>query len=133
MMMRKGTEMQDFKSWEDLSDLERAQCTYSDMYKDAYGFRPRSIDTSTWTLEQFDAEFKRLGAAIEDSENQRKADEAEAIIRFEEKVSSLMDTSKSRQSAIERLMDAEGVNGDYDYLCYKQGLPYGYFNVKEVA
>lgn len=133
MMMRKGTGMQDFKSWEDLSDLERAQCQYWDMYKDAYGVRPRGIDTSTWTLEQFDAEFKVLGRAIEESENQRKADEAEAIVRFEEKVSSLMDTSKSRESAIARLMNAEGANGDFEYFCFLQGLPYGYFNVKEVA
>ena len=79
-----------FKSWEEMSLLEQMQCQYWDMYKDAYGVRPRGIDTSTWTLEQFDAEFKHLGAVIEDSENQRKADEAEAIVRFEDRVLNLM-------------------------------------------
>ena len=37
------------KSWEDLTPLEQARETYSDMYKDAYGMRPRGVDTSTWT------------------------------------------------------------------------------------
>jgi hypothetical protein len=38
--------MEQFKSWEDMTDLEQAQCTYWDMYKDAYGHRPRGVDTS---------------------------------------------------------------------------------------
>jgi len=24
-------------------------------------------------------------------------------------------------------MDAEGANGDFEYFCYTQGLPYSYF------
>jgi hypothetical protein len=133
MMMRKGSEMEDFKSWDEMSDLEQAQCQYWDMYKDAYGVRPRGIDTSAWTLEQFDAEFKVLGRAIEESENQRKADEAEAIVRFEDRVLNLMHTGTNRERVIAWLMDAEGANGDFEYFCFTQGLPYGYFNVKEVV
>ena len=30
------------KSWEEMTPLERAHETYSDMYKDAHGFRPRN-------------------------------------------------------------------------------------------
>lgn len=125
--------MEDFKSWDEMSDLEQAQCQYWDMYKDAYGVRPRGIDTSAWTLEQFDAEFKVLGRAIEESENQRKADEAEAIVRFEDRVLNLMHTGTNRERVIAWLMDAEGANGDFEYFCFTQGLPYGYFNVKEVV
>jgi len=51
--------------WNELSELEQAQCIFSDMFKDAYGFRPRHIDFSTWTLEQFQAEFKELGSIIQ--------------------------------------------------------------------
>jgi hypothetical protein len=54
----------EFKSWEELSQLEQAQSIYWDMYKDAYGVRPRGVDTSTWTLEQFEDEFEGLGVAI---------------------------------------------------------------------
>ena len=41
----------EFTSWEDMTELEQAQCTFWDMYKDAYGVRPRGVDTSGWTLE----------------------------------------------------------------------------------
>ena len=40
----------DFPSWDELSELEQAQATFWDMYKDAYGVRPRGVDTSGWTL-----------------------------------------------------------------------------------
>ena len=54
--------MEQFKSWEEMTDLEQAQCTYWDMYKDAYGYRPRGVDTSTWTLTDFEQEFASLGS-----------------------------------------------------------------------
>jgi len=119
--------MEDFKSWEEMSDLEQAQCTFWDMYKDAYGVRPRGIDTSNWTLADFDAEFKSLGEAIEREEIQRKAAEAKAIVDFEDRVVNLMHTGTNRERVIAWLMDAEGANGDFEYFCFCVGLPYGYF------
>jgi len=119
--------MEQFKSWEDLTPLEQAQATYSDMYKDAYGVRPRGVDTSTWTLEQFEAEFQMLGCAIEQEEIARRAAEAEAIVRFEDRVANLMHTSTCRERVIAWLMEAEGANGDSEYFAFTQGLPYGYF------
>ncbi len=119
--------MEQFKSWEELSALEQAQCMYWDMYKDAYGVRPRGVDTSTWTLEDFDAEFKVLGQAIEREEIARRAAEAEAIVRFEDRVANLIHPGTNRERVIAWLMDAEGATGDYEYFCYCVGLPYGYF------
>ena len=119
--------MEQFKSWEELSALEQAQCMYWDMYKDAYGVRPRGIDTSTWTLEDFDAEFKVLGQAIQREEIARRAAEAEAIVRFEDRVANLIHPGTNRERVIAWLMDAEGATGDYEYFCYCVGLPYGYF------
>jgi len=110
-----------------LSKLEQAQCIYWDMYKDAYGVRPRGIDTSTWTLEQFEAEFADLGRVIEQEDAQRKIAEAEAIVKFEDRVTNLMHTGTNRERVISWLMDAEGANGDFEYFCFTQGLPYGYF------
>mgnify|MGYP003327373060 CR=1 FL=1 len=133
MMMRKGSEMQDFKSWDEMTVLEQMQCQYWDMYKDAHGVRPRWIDTTKWTVEDFEAEFASLATSIEQNELQRKADEAEAIVRFEDRVLNLMHTSTNRERVIAWLMDAEGANGDFEYFCFTQGLPYGYFNVKEVV
>jgi len=117
----------ELKSWEELTQLEQARELYWDMYKDAYGVRPRGVDTSTWTLDQFDAEFEGLGFAIEQAEAQRKIDEAEAIVKFEDCVTNLMHTGTNRDRVIAWLMDAEGANGDFEYFCYTQGLPYSYF------
>jgi len=117
----------ELKSWEEMSSLEQAQCIYWDMYKDAYGVRPRGIDTSSWTLEQFEAEFVELGRVIEKEEAQRKIAEAEAISKFEDSVTNLMHTGTNRERVITWLMDAEGANGDFEYFCFTQGLPYGYF------
>jgi hypothetical protein len=119
--------MEQFKSWEEMSALEQAQCMYWDMYKDAYGVRPRGMDTSTWTLEDFDAEFKVLGQAIQREEIARRAAEAEAIVRFEDRVANLIHPGTNRERVIAWLMDAEGATGDYEYFCYCVGLPYGYF------
>ena len=117
----------EFKSWEEMSALEQAQCTYWDMYKDAYGVRPRWIDTTKWTLEQFEAEFASLAAAIEQADIQRKNAEIQAIAKFEDCVTNLMHTGTNRERVIAWLMDAEGANGDFEYFCFTQGLPYNYF------
>ena len=121
----------ELKSWEELTQLEQARELYWDMYKDAYGIRPRGVDTSTWTLEQSEAEFEGLGVAIEQEAIARKIAEAEAIIKFEDRVTNLMHTGTNRERVIAWLMDAEGANGDFEYFCYTQGLPYGYF--KKIA
>jgi len=119
--------MEQFKSWEEMSALEQARETYWDMYKDAYGVRPRGVDTSTWTLEDFDAEFKLLGEIINQEEIARREAEARAIVDFEDRVANLMHTSTCRERVIAWLMDAEHANGDFEYFCFTQGLPYGYF------
>jgi len=117
--------MEQFKTWEEMSELEQARETYWDMYKDAYGYRPRGIDTSTWTLEEFELEFASLGSVIQREEADRK--EAEAIVKFEDRVANLMHTGTNRERVIAWLMDAEHANGDFEYFAYTQGLPYGYF------
>jgi len=124
----------DFPSWEEMSPLEQARCTYWDMHKDAYGFRPRGIDTSAWTLEQFDAEFKVLGEAIEREEIARKASEAEAVEKFERHVTNTICMGAGdRVTALRWIMQASRANGDWEYMCYDLGLPYRYFAKEVVA
>jgi hypothetical protein len=120
--------MEDFKTWEEMSVLEQMQCQYWDMYKDAYGMRPRGIDTSTWTEAEFLNVFEQLAEVIQREEEQRKINESEAAVRFEEQLSVLMSTgARTREKAIAWVHEAEGSNGDDDYLCFLLGLPYGYF------
>jgi len=120
--------MSEFKSWEEMSVLEQMQCQYWDMYKDAYGSRPRGIDTTEWTEEQFMAEFETLGKVIEREEIARKESEAQASIRFEAQIQSMISSgAKNREAALAWIHEAEGSNGDDEYLCFLLGLPYGYF------
>jgi len=119
--------MSEFKSWEEMTVLEQYACQFWDMYKDAYGVRPRGIDTSTWTLDQFEAEFESLQKAINANYEQEQEAQARAIVEFEDRVANLMHTGTNRERVIAWLMDAEGANGDFEYFCYTQGLPYGYF------
>ena len=118
----------DFKSWDELTQLEQAQATFWDMYKDAYGFRPRGIDTSTWTLEQFDAEFEGLSVAIDAAEQERKTAEAKATDSFERRVAELISTgARDYDMAMRWIHEAEETNSDNDYLAWTLGLPYQYF------
>jgi hypothetical protein len=128
IVRNKEMEMEEFKSWEELTQLEQAQATYWDMYKDAYGFRPRGIDTSTWTLEQFDAEFEGLGVAIDSAEQERKTAEAQATEAFERRVAEMLTLgAKDLEMAMRWIHEAEDTNGDEDYLAWTLGLPYRYF------
>ena len=118
----------EFKSWDELSELEQAQETYWDMYKDAYGVRPRGIDTSSWTVETFLKEFAYLGLVIEREEKARIAAEENAVFSFEKRISDLMFSgAKDRATAMRWIHEAEDTQGDDEYLCYTLGLPYQYF------
>ena len=120
--------MSEFTTWEQMSDLEQAQSIFWDMYKDAHGIRPRGIDTSTWTLEQFEAEFEGLGVAIEAEEKARVAAEQNAVFAFEKRISDLMFSgAKDRATAMRWIHEAEDTNGDDEYLAWTLSLPYGYF------
>ena len=113
-------------SWNEMSPLEQAQCQYWDMYKDAYGCRPRGIDTTGWTLADFDREFEFLANLIQQNFEQEQADQKVAVAEFEAKVETLVNGTTSREKAIAWLMDSVEAQGDPEYACYLFGLPYGY-------
>ena len=125
--------MEQFKTWEEMTVLEQYACQYWDMYKDAYGVRPRGVDTSNWDEATFEAEFNYLQDLIAKNEQERKISEQEAAHDFEMRVLSLLQTgAKDRDMALRWVHEAEGSNGDNEFLCFLVGLPYGYFR-KETA
>ena len=114
-------------SWEELSELEQAQEIYSDMHKDAYGFRPR-FDYSGWTLDKFNSQFELMGQIIEADNKVEKENQEKSAHDFEMRVLSLLQTgAKDRAMAVRWIHEAEGSNGDDEYLCFLLGLSYGYF------
>ena len=125
--------MNEFKSWEEMSTLEQYACQYWDMYKDAYGCRPRGIDTTDWTEAEFEAEFVSLSKTIESNYKDQLAQEEVAMHEFEMRMQDLLlSGAKDREMAMRWVHEAEGSNGDDEYLCYLLGLPYRYF-IKETV
>jgi hypothetical protein len=119
----------EFKSWEELTTLEQYSSIYWDMYKDAFGIRPRGIDTSAWTEADFQAEFKELGEIIDREEKIRVAAQQNAVFSFEKRVDDLIFSgAKDRATAMRWIHEAEDTHGDDEYLCYTLGLPYMYFH-----
>ena len=117
-----------------LTRTEELQCIFWDMYKDAYNFCPRHIDTSTWTEAQFEAEFEQLAQVIQREGELREQSEAKAAHEFEMRMLDLLRSgAKDRQMAMRWVHEAEETGGDDEYLCYTLGLPYRYFAVDAVA
>jgi len=113
---------------EPMTRQEELHSIYWEMFKDAYGYRPRGIDTSAWTEQRFAAEFEVLGQMISEQEARRKESEQTAAHEFEMRIQSILACgAKDREMALRWIHEAEGSNGDDEFLCYLVGLPYGYF------
>lgn len=106
--------------------------TYPDLYKDAYGIRP-GIDNYLWWKSAGDQEKQEhwdyLVAVMQEREAEDRLAEQAAIEHFEELVTRIMAAGRTDRATVLRwLMDAGNYQGDWDYMCYGHGLPYGYFN-----
>lgn len=120
--------MNEFKSWEDMSELEQLACEYWDYYKSAYGYRPRHVDTSAWTVEDYQREFAELSQVCAQNEQQRLADEARAAHDVEIRIQTLLSSgAKNREMAIRWLDESLDAGGDREYLCFLLNVRYGYF------
>lgn len=120
--------MEAMTTWEEMSALEQAQCTFWDMYKDAHNFRPRHIDTSAWTLADFEREFAELGRVINANYASEQKAQAAAVEAFERRVAELISMgARDMEMALRWIHEAEDTQGDNDYLAWTLGLPYQYF------
>lgn len=112
---------------ETMTRQEELQSIFSDMYKDAHGFRPR-FDCTDWTEEDFNDQLNYLDRVIKDNNKQQIVREGLAISEFEKRMTTMIESySIDRATALKWVHEAEETNGDDDYLCYTVGLPYGYF------
>lgn len=120
--------MSEFKSWDEMTEKEQLECSVWDAYKDAYGVRPRFMNMETMTIEELKAQLEQCVAEIERNEQQREIDEERASHDFEMRMLNLMMSgAKNREQALRWVHEAEGSDGDDEYLCFLLGLPYGYF------
>ena len=108
--------------------LEELQSTYSDIHKDVYGTRPRHDTTEDWNSESYlESAIADLVIRLDEVVKQEKEDQKQAIARFENQIERMRRRRIDRATALGWVHDAEGTDGDNEYLCYKLGLPYGYF------
>ena len=115
----------------DAAILERYATEFWSLYKYAYNVRPRWIDTSTWTKAEFEDEFVRLNQMIESNAKEQAIAEIEAIEKFDIRLQALLTAGAHDVGmAIAWIHEAEGTEGDNDYLCYTLNLPYNYLKNK---
>ena len=109
-----------------MTELEELEMIYSEMYKDVHGMKARWYRAES--VEQARADIARLEEELVLAEKARLEDEARAVVRFCKRIE---DTIKSgagdRETALRWIMEADDARGDWEFLCYLNGLPYDFF------
>lgn len=101
---------------------------YYDVYKSVHGIKPRWMSFDGMSREEIQAEFTALDAEAQAHFAEEELREKEAIERFEKLVAdTIVAGARDRETALRWIMDSSNANGDWEYLCYDHGLPYGYF------
>lgn len=113
----------------ELTELEELRGLYSDMHKEAYGWRPRNwAEVATWTAADFAPVLERLRVAAQAAFEQEEREHAEAAVEVEKVITKLIaQGAGNRATAIRWLHESEETNGDDNYLCFVLGLRYEYF------
>lgn len=109
----------------------------SDLHKDARGFRP---SWSWWEMWEEASDLRRqeiwdgLLDELSSAQEQERQAQAQATERFEQLVAKTQEHgARDRETALRWIMDASDCNGDWEYLCWQHGLPYGFFLKREAA
>lgn len=113
--------------------------TVSDLYKDAYGFRPSRDWLRNWnamTPDEKEATWDSLYAAFEFSMENKKRAEARAITAFESYIAKIREaTNTDRKTAIRYFVESLDLTytsrDRAGYICYTLGLPYSMENIFE--
>lgn len=107
----------------------------SDLHKDAYGYRPREGFFQRWqeaTPAEKQEQWDWLCQVVERVLEEEAAQEKVSVACFEELVAETISLGAGdRETALRWIMEGSICNGDWEFLCYEYGLPYGYF--KKVA
>ena len=103
--------------------------SYSDLHKDALGFRPIESSWIRWcamSQEEKQTEWDSLCGILDRVMKDEKAAEIVAVAEFESRLFQLIGLgAKDRETAIKWVFDAEEAY-DYDHLCFALGLPCNY-------
>lgn len=110
----------------EMTELEELESIYCDLHKDVHGVKARWYRAES--VEQAQKDIDNLQEAGKLIWAQEKAEQDEAAVRFEARVQeTIVAGAKDRATALRWIHDAEGTDGDNDYLAWTLGLPYKYF------
>ena len=106
---------------------------YSDLHKDAFGYRPRGAACEFKSIEDFDAAWAYAQAELESVMDREAQAAIEAKKAFEKRVYDVMNVMprSTRRDAIRLVLDAQGISKadirhyGYEYADYDFGLKYG--------
>ena len=119
----------------ELSHRENLILLYSDFHKDAYGFRPRTINVYALTTEELEADFDRFEQVCADNRIEELAAEAEADNAFSALIANTIQMGAHDEVTALRWI-AEGAVEDYGYdyehFLWNQGIAYSKYG-KEIA
>lgn len=105
--------------------------TVSDLYKDAYGIRPGEGFWTRWetaTNDEKQEEWDWLVATLDRVTAEQNQQTERNIVRFGKRIQEVIDAGAGdRETALRWIMEADQCNGDWEYLCYCNGLPYNFF------
>jgi hypothetical protein len=105
---------------------------YSDLHKDARGFRPGESGFGFWNSlapAEKQVQWDSLIKEMDQNYAEELAAKKLAIDRFEAQIQYWIKVgAKTRETAIRWFHETEDTQGDNEYLCYRLGLPYGYIN-----
>lgn len=122
-------------SREELTHRENMILLYSDFHKDAYGFRPRTINVYALTTEELEADFDRFEQVCADNRIEELAAEAEADNAFRALITDTIQMGAHDEVTALRWI-AEGAVEDYGYdyehFLWNQGIAYSKYG-QEIA
>jgi hypothetical protein len=108
-----------------MSIINELASTYSDLYKDVHGFRPRGM--GELTIDQYHSEIDWLQQELTKQVEEERITQQQNIIQFEERINNTIQRGAGdRSTALRWIHQAEGTDGDNDYLCFTLNIPYGY-------
>ena len=112
------------RDWDDLTEKEQLLCYISDCFKDAYGCRPRGI-YNDYSVEELRSTLDSLVETANAQYEEEQKMKASNWKDFHKELSDLVNIgAKDFRQALAWDMDAEDVDGDFDYYCYKKGFEY---------
>jgi hypothetical protein len=107
-----------------MSELEELESIYCEMHKDVYGVKARWYRAES--VERAREDLARLQVELDAQMEADRKSQQEAIAAFEELAASYGGVENAKRWQHQ----AYGTDGDDEYLCYRMGLPYGYFKGK---